>query len=133
MRKRQFNSLLAEVQALRAVQMDCLQVLTALLSTSMRGFAMFSSGEQKIVDAVNTSTTKTGTAITAATTAIKNLVDQHAAGDINAQELSDAIQPSLDALDVASDALSKTATTADPLINPSASPLPVVPVVPAVE
>ena len=100
---------------------------------------------QAILDAVNASTTATGTAladvsdaIKEATQAITDLVAKVAAGQSTPAELQTAIQPALDTLNagasavtIAADALKATASAADPAVNPAAPPIPPVPVVPA--
>lgn len=84
--------------------------------------------EQALVDAVNASTNATAAAITAAVTTIGDIVAKSAAG-ANDDELTADIQPSLDALKAAAANLQAVATQADPAVNPSAPPLPAVPVV----
>jgi len=73
--------------------------------------------EQDIVDALNDSTNKVAAAITTGTQAITDLFNNQ-----STITLAD-VQPHIDALNSAADALTALATTDDPAIAPAATPV----------
>jgi hypothetical protein len=115
------------------------QVTQAQLTAMENRIIMaLSTQAQAIVDDINESTNEistavaaTGSAVTVATAAITDLAAKVAAGTIDPAEFAAAAKPSLDTLKAAAvtmnataAALTKTATDADPAVNPSAPPIP---------
>ena len=106
-RKGLLRVLIAQNDAL-AEQMTTLQEILLMA---------LNKNEQAIVDAFNASTNKVGAAIDAATKAITDLFNNQ-----SSITLAD-VQPALDSLNSASDALQTLATTDDPAITPTAPPV----------
>lgn len=81
-----------------------------------------------VVAAIDAATTDISDAIGVATTVITDLAAKVAAGSITPAELMPALQPALDTMKSAANALRKTATALDPAVNPQAAPIPEIPV-----
>ncbi len=95
-----------------------LHALTALTTAIQELTVTLNTQGQAVVDAIATATSKLGKSITDATTAIADLVAAKS-GNVSVAD----IQPSLDTLTAAADALEKTATAADPAVTPGAPPI----------
>jgi hypothetical protein len=113
-RKGLLRVLVAQNDALLAGQGDLKSQLTSLQEIFLMAL---NKNEQDVVDAVNASTNKVATAITVGTQAIADLFKNQ-----SSITLAD-VQPKLDALNSAADALTQLATQDDPAINPAAAPV----------
>jgi hypothetical protein len=113
-RKGLLRVLVAQNDALLAGQSEIKTQLTTFQETLLMAL---NKNEQDIVDALNASTSKVGDAIKVATTAITDLFASK-----SSITLAD-VQPALTTLNSAADALSALATTDDPAITPTASPV----------
>lgn len=85
---------------------------------------------QFVVKAISDATDELSNGATMILTAVRDLADKAAAGQMTPLELRPALQPSLDALQAIANTLRKTATQNDPAVNRSAAPIPEIPKVP---
>ena len=105
------------LQLLRDLHAQNARILEQLTSFQETVLMALNKNEQDVVDAVNASTNRVADAITAGTQAISDLF-----ANKSSITLAD-VQPSLDAMNSAADALKKVATDDDPALNASAAPI----------